>query len=128
MDTLNTVEFTISVIGDTTGETLRGTFRAKKRLTHLDRLRRDQVRRELLGQISPESASSEAQSLAIGLADLRVRLVEMPSWWTDSDNGLKLEDENVLVKVYESAQKVEKEAREAIQKAAEAATAELKEK
>lgn len=123
---MDTVEFTISVIGETTGETLRGKFRAKKRLTHLDRLQRDQIRRDLLGATSPGTASAEAQSLALGLADLRVRLTETPTWWKDSNDGLDLADENALVAVYEGAQKVEQEARLAVQKAAEAAAEALK--
>jgi hypothetical protein len=123
---MDTVEFTINVIGETTGQTIIGKFKAKKRLSHLDRLRRDQIRRELLGQISPDNASPEAQSLALGLADLRVRLVETPVFWRESQDGLLLEDENVLVVVYEAAQKVEADARKEVQEAAKAAAEALK--
>jgi len=121
MTTPNEHSFEISTVGNVSGETLKGKFTCKIRLSHIDRLRKDQLRREFLGTINPDGASSEALYVATAISELKVRLTKTPAWWTEAKDGLDLEDENVIIEVFTKAVEAEKNAREAVLK--EAATA-----
>lgn len=120
----NQENFIVNALGETTGESWSGKFAAKKRLSFNDQLRRDNFRRQMLGAAVGEPAP-RAASMALIFSELLVRLVEAPSWWVDADEGRELEDENVIVQVYEKAIKVEEDAREAVRKKAEGARADL---
>lgn len=119
-----TVQFTVSVIGDTTGEKWYGMFKVKPRLSHRDQLQRDKVRRELLGA-DGSNASVRAKDQAEIFSQLAVRVVEAPSWWKDNGNGLDLVDDNVIADVYSAAVKAEVDALEETKKAGEQAVQEL---
>lgn len=114
----NEAPFTISLEGEVTGEKWFGEFSAKKRLSHKDHLRKDQVRRELLGGQTGE-ASQRAASTAMILSELAVRLTKSPAWWGANGDGLEFEDDNIIGAVYDAAMKVEKDAAEARKKKAE---------
>lgn len=118
--------FTVSVVGETSGETFRGEFRAVKFLTHRQQLLLDQKRREILGTHS-ESASVRAQNQAEIFAQLFVRLSDAPKWWVESGQGMDLVDDNVMIEVFQAAMQVEKEALEELKKKAEKAREQLKE-
>lgn len=119
--------FTVSVEGDVSGEKWYGSFTVKTRLTHRDHLRKDQLRRELLGGLETgPTPSVRAQTAAFVLAELAVRILKAPSWWTESDGGLDLADDNVLQRVYDEALKAEREVVDELRKAAEQAKAELR--
>lgn len=117
--------FSISLVGDETGEKWVGDFRAKERLTHRDTLIKDMRRRELLGSFGGDP-DPRARSVAIIVAELTVRLTKMPRWFEESNLGLDLEDENVLAEVWDKAVKVQLAASEARQKAAEEKQKELR--
>lgn len=104
----NEKEFSVHVTGETTGETFSGKFKAKERLSHRDKLVRDERRRVVLGAKS-EEAPVWAQKYAEVFSQLEVRLVETPSWWRENGNGFDLEDDNVIVEVYNRSLKVEEE-------------------
>lgn len=116
---VNEVPFSIHEVGDVTEKTYTGEFRAKVRLSHRDQLRKDQVRREILGG-QPGVPGDRALTTSMILSELAVRLTSVPEWWTDSAGGLDLEDDNVIGKVYDAAMKVEGDAVEAKKKKAEA--------
>jgi hypothetical protein len=122
----NSETFTVNVTGDTTGENQTGKFIAKKRLSFNDQLRRDNFRRQMLGT-APGEPAPRAASMATVFSELLVRLLEAPSWWVDADEGRELEDENVIVEVYEKALKVENDAKEEMAKKAAEARGELTE-
>lgn len=113
-------EFSVDVVGELTGEAFKGVFKAKPRLTHNDRLLRDQIRRDLLGP-KPEEASAEAKNIAFVLSKIWVHLTEVPSWWKDSRNGRDLEDEVPVAAVFEAIEKLELESLAAVQKKGEKA-------
>lgn len=114
------VEFSVSVVGEVTGESWKGVFKAVPRLSHRDNLRRDQLRRDLLGG-KAEDASSDAINVALVFSKIWVHLVEAPSWWKDSKNGVDLLDETPVAAVYDNVTRIEREAIEALQKKTEAA-------
>lgn len=123
------VEFSVSVTGEVTGETFKGVFKAVPRLSHRDNLRRDQLRRDLLGG-RPEDASPDAMNVSLVFSKIWVHLTESPSWWRDSGNGVNLLDEAPVAAVFDNVARIEREAIEAVkkqaEKQAEAAAEELK--
>jgi hypothetical protein len=125
MASLDGVGFDISVVGDTTGETWAGSFKAKEKLSFRDQIGIDKMRRELLGH-NPAGADPEIVIQTSILAELSVRLVETPAWWREAKMGLDLCDANVLMAVYEKAIKIQQDAIEKIQKAGEAAKEQLR--
>lgn len=123
---VNDVPFSISLIGDVSEEKWVGDFRAKKTLSHRDQLKRDQIRRELLG--SQGGAPTErALSIAMVLSELAVRITKAPKWWAEKGEGLDLEDSNVIGEVYDNVTRIEREAAEAKKVKAEKAQEEMRE-
>lgn len=120
----NSETFVINVVGDATGETQTGKFIAKKRLSFNDQMARDNFRRKMLGE-APGEPTPRASSMATIFSELIVRLTEAPSWWVDADEGRNLEDENVIVEVYDRCMKIETDAKEEVAKKAAVARGEL---
>jgi hypothetical protein len=118
------LSFTIDVTGSITGETYKGAFKARPRLSHRDQLKRDQFRRELLWG-DGAGAGGCANNISQIFAKIWVHLAESPSWWKDAANGLDLTDEEPIVAVYEQILKLESEAIAAIKAKAEEAKKEL---
>jgi hypothetical protein len=118
------VKFTVTITGETSGETWRGEFAAKPRLSHRDQLARDRIRRELLGP-DGTNAVPRAHNQAEIFSQLAVRLTEAPKWWSEAGNGLDLDDDNIVAEVYSQVMRIEQEAFERVKKAAEDAKAEL---
>jgi hypothetical protein len=98
--------FSIHVVGDVTGKTWAGAFRAKPGLSFRDKLNSDRMRRELLGN-DAASATTESHVTATVISALSVRLTEAPEWWTEAKGGLELQDFNVLEEVYKKSVEVE---------------------
>lgn len=115
----NEGQFSIHLTGDVTGETWEGDFTAKKRLSHRDTLKKDNYRRQLLGEAGgmPTERAVEA---AVMVSELEVRLLKWPDWWVPRGKGLDLEDDNILSDVWAKALKVEKDAADAVKAKAEA--------
>ncbi len=99
-------EFTIDVNGENTGENFRGKFQVKTRLSHNDHLRRDRVRRALLGDVQG-APDLRAESCAEVFSQLAVRLLDAPDWWNRADNGQELFDDAPVKAVYDRAIKAE---------------------
>lgn len=93
--------------GEITGTLWTGEFRVKTYLNYADQLRRDQVRRELLGREDGNSASPRASSAALVFSELFVRIVNAPSWWNEHENGTLLADDSVVRFIYNKALKAE---------------------
>lgn len=125
MAVVNSVPFSISVVGETTGETFRGDFEAVKFLSHRQQLVLDQERRRLVGN-NAEDATDIARSLAQLFANCNVRLTKTPSWWSEAGNGIDLVDDNVALEVYTQAMKVQEDASKEITEKAKKAREDLK--
>lgn len=119
------VEFSVNVTGETSGETFRGTFKAKPRLSHRDTLLQDQMRRDLLGP-KAEAAGQVAVANSLVFSKVWAHLTDAPSWWRDAGNGVDLFDESPVVAVYDNIVRIEKEAMDAVRKAGEKAAEVLK--
>ena len=121
----NTVTAEINEKGNVTGKEFSGIFIAKTKLSIAGTLEEDRIRRTVLGENS-QDAGGIAQGIAAAYAYLRVRLVNFPDWWKDSDLGLSLEDLNILAAVNNSVQELIGKEYEKLNKAAIAAQETLK--
>lgn len=119
------IEFEIHIDrGDVTGKCWDGKFRAKEMLSYADRLRRDRIRRDLLGPGSLESADPEAVAVATMLAELQVSLTDAPEWWA---GGVNHSDENLLGAVWTEVNKIRQKHQDDVIKAGEEAKKKLQE-
>jgi len=121
----NTFTFTITEVGDSTGEKFNWAFTAKKRLSIRDMITKDAQRRFIIGD-RPETAGPDTVMRAEMLAYLFVSITESPKAWRDSQNGLDLFDDNVLIKMYETIQETQSKVIQEAQKEAEEAKATLR--
>lgn len=115
-----TATFSISSTGSTTGRAYTGEFTVKTITTQRDFLKIDEKRRLLLGE-NAVAASPGAQQSAIVLAELAVKVLESPKWWSDAQNGLDVEDDNIIGEIYGLTVKAELERKEKLQEESKAA-------
>ncbi len=121
----NEVTFSVKETGETSKEQMVGDFVTKKRLSHRDHLRKDALRRDLLGAAGGVP-TERAMSTSMIISELAVRVIKGPTWWTESDNGLDLVDDNVIGAIYDAATKHIRDEETKKIKEAEKAAAELK--
>ena len=57
--------------------------------------------------------------IATTLATLRVRIVKGPDWWTESDGGTNIIDENIVLSLYDECLRLEREWRKELKDKAE---------
>jgi hypothetical protein len=95
-----TALFSVSIVGQRTGKPYNGKFTVKTVLSRRENFLADERRRLILGSNSA-GAPPSLQGEAFMLGQLFVRLVEAPDWWKNADNGLDLEDENVIGEIYQ---------------------------
>lgn len=108
-------KFTVTVVGETTGQNFSGIFRVKNRLSHREQLLRDETRRQILGS-APDAASPRAMNQALVFSEIAAHLIEAPKWWQLADGGLDLEDDNVVAAVYDGVVKTVSDFQESIRK------------
>lgn len=122
-----TAIFNVTVTGEESGQPFNGQFKVKTLLSRRDRLRADEIRRELIGG-KPEGASASVIADALVLSQLAVRIIESPAWWQNSQGGLDLADANVIGEVFrltmdeadKRAAALKKESEEALKKLSQA--------
>lgn len=115
-----TAKFSVSIIGEESGDPYTGDFVVKTLLTRRDVFKADELRRIILGA-NPASAMDDRQAEAYIMGQLVVRIVEAPGWWKNSEGGQLLPDLNVIMGVYEAAKAKETERSDGIKKKAEEA-------
>lgn len=121
----NTATFTVTEIGEISGEKWHGSFTTKLRLSHSEQFRRDEIRRRILGPDS-EHASARAANAAAVFSEIIINLTDAPSWWKNSNDGMDLEDDNIVSAIYDAIVLEKKKAVEAMKKKGEEAATELK--
>lgn len=120
-------QFSISVVGEETGLPFGGPFKVRTRLSFRQQLFRDERRRQLLGEVPAGTIPSDrARQASEMFAELDVRIVDAPKWWRDADNGLDLQDDNVLIEVHAKTMKAVADADAATKDAGTGAQADLK--
>lgn len=100
----NEATFSINITA-ASGENYAGAFTIRKRLSHMQSLRRDELRRELLGN-KPEQAPVEMRENAYILSTCAAYVVKAPRWWTENANGVELVDIEPVAEVFKEIDKV----------------------
>lgn len=109
--------FDFDMVGDTTGKEYKGQFTSVCVLNMLQK--------QLLGiektklQADFTNPDPELKGIATILSNLRIRLMDAPEWWNQSDGGYDLQDENVIVALYSSVLEGENKWRSTVKKQAE---------
>ena len=91
--------FSINEVGQRSGRVYDGKFTVKTLLNRRENFIADERRRFIVGSNSQGVAPSLSGEAYI-LGQLSVRIVESPKWWTESDNGLDLPDENIIGTIF----------------------------
>lgn len=118
-------DFTLNVVGETSGDVFKGVFEVKPNTSLRDTVREDEVRRGLIGS-NPDGVDPLVAGICSTVAYLKIRLVKSPKWWEESGFGFNLEDENVLVAVFKETEKIVNKVAEEKRAKALAAQKELK--
>lgn len=123
----NAASFSISVVGDKTGETYRAEFISAKILSHRQRLYQGELERQYLGPTSQQNATKDDRERATFFAAINSALIgPIPQFWAASGMGLDLLDDNVIGEVLAGVIKIQSDASDAVQKKSEAAADRLK--
>ena len=93
--------FAISAVGEDSERVYDGSFSVKSTVTRRETFEIDRLRRQIIGP-SPDGTppANQVQAEAYMLAHLAVRVIKSPKWWEDADNGMDLEDYNVILEVF----------------------------
>lgn len=51
--------------------------------------------------------SGDLAGIALTLSEVRARIISAPEWWTESDNGASLLDENILLRIFDKCMNCE---------------------
>lgn len=120
----NETSFSINVTS-AIGENWAGTFKVRKRLSHMQALRRDELRRELLGA-KPETAPEIMKQNAYILSTCAAYVIDGPRWWSENSNGVDLVDEEPIAAVFEQIRMIQDSVAKEIEEKAKKATEVLK--
>jgi hypothetical protein len=84
---------------DDYGEQYKANFTIKCRLTMRERHAMELEKSRILGgNVNPTNG---LMGIAVMVATLRAHIAEAPSWWTESDCGLDLDDEEIVVALFD---------------------------
>jgi len=83
---------------DEYGERREGNFSVKCRLTMRERQMMELNKSRLLGGHS--SPTDALMGISVMVATLITHITDAPEWWKQSDNGMDLEDETIVIKLF----------------------------
>jgi hypothetical protein len=122
----NQQSFSVSTVGTDTGDTYTGDFVLIRYLSSRQHFLQDQLYRQYLGG-DPQLASLFARERAEILSEINAYCLKFPEFWTKTNNGVDLVDNNILIEVYANMNKVYADIAEARKGKVEAAAKKLKE-
>ena len=94
------------------GERYEGYFTVKCRLTLRERHLLELEKTRLMG--GHDNPTNGLLGIAVMLANLDIKIVKSPSWWSQKDNGRDIDDEDIVGMVYEKISEAELEWRNAL--------------
>lgn len=115
-----TAQFSINETGTKSGRLFSGSFTVKTLLTRADQFAADQKRREILGPGGQEALEG-LRLEAFMLGQLSVRIVKAPQFWEDTNQGLNLEDFNIIQILFDKCIELEGQRSAALQQEAKQA-------
>jgi hypothetical protein len=108
----NEAVFDIDVRGDATLKEYKGQFTCRCVLTMGQKHALELEKSRLLGSYT--NPTDDLIGIAVIFANLRQKLIDGPEWWKQSAGGTTINDENVLVEVFNKIQKAENEWRQKV--------------
>jgi hypothetical protein len=108
--------FDFEHVGDLTGKKYEGQFTVRCVLNIAQKHAMEIEKTRLLGNFS--SPTDGLAGIAMILSSLRHKVADGPEWWKQSAGGSLLEDEDVLVALYDKVVSAEVEWREKLKKKA----------
>jgi hypothetical protein len=84
---------------DEYGERREGSFTIKCRLTLRERKNMELDKSRLLG--GHTAPTDSLMGISVMVSTLHTHIISAPEWWKQSDGGLDLEDESIVVDLYE---------------------------
>jgi hypothetical protein len=104
--------FDFEHIGDLTEKKYDGAFTVVCALNMAQKHALELEKTRLLGNYA--NPTDGLAGIAIILANLRVKIIDAPEWWKQSNGGYDIMDEDCLVALYKKVQEVEAKWREDI--------------
>ena len=105
----NTVDFSVDIRGELTGNQYVGSFVAKTKLSMKESLKQDEIYRSILGSNSQDAGDS-SKKVAAAISYLMTHIVTSPDWWKAMNLGMDCEDTNLLACINNTCQeKIEAE-------------------
>jgi hypothetical protein len=95
----NEKTFMFSAVGDTTGKSYDGEFTVICILNMMQRRAIELEKTRL--QADLQNPTDSLYGLSTVLANLRVRIISAPSWWTESAGGFTIQDENICLILFD---------------------------
>jgi len=111
--------FSIDVVGETTGIQYKGEFVAKCVLNMAGKHAMELEKTRLMADYA--NPSPGLMGIAISLATVRAKVLKGPEWWTSSNNGADIIDENVIFAIFDECIKIETDWKAVLKKRAEEA-------
>lgn len=93
--------FSFNHVSEESGLTYEGTFTIKCKLNVSEKYQLELEKSRLMSDML--NPSNGLMGLAIALSTLRVRIVDGPNWWAQG-KGMNIEDEDVLVALFEKVE------------------------
>jgi len=93
-----TSNFFIDSVGEITTQAYKGDFTVKTILTIGEKIELETEKTKLSSDLV--NVSPELKTVSTILAELKVRVIESPNWWKESNNGKDLLDDNVIFDIY----------------------------
>ncbi len=115
----NEKTFEVDVLGTDTGVQYQGQFTVKCILNMADRHSMEMEKTRLMADYA--NPSGGLAGIAITLATLRTKVIKGPPWWENSDGGINIMDENVIIAVYDQCSQAESEWRKSLKETSEKA-------
>jgi hypothetical protein len=108
--------FDFDHVADLTGKRYEGQFTVRCVLTIAQKHAMEIEKTRLLGNFT--NPTDGLAGIAVILSTLRHKIVDAPEWWKQSGGGSSIEDEDVLVAIYDKIVLAEAEWREKLKKKA----------
>jgi len=108
----NESTFDVDVTGDTTQKEYKGQFTCRCVLTMGQKHALELEKSRLLGSYT--NPTDDLIGIAVIFSNLRQKLIDGPEWWKQSSGGTSINDENVLLEIYNKIQKAENEWRQKV--------------
>jgi hypothetical protein len=112
----NEAVFEVDVTGDTTFKQYQGQFTCRCVLSMGQKHAMELEKSRLLG--ANPNPTEDLKGIAVVFANLRAKIIEGPEWWKQSFGGSTINDENVLVELYDQVEKAEIEWRQKVKELA----------